>query len=492
MDCDKSLRIEIDGRVGTLRCCKGDALLFVLQNAGIVIDAPCGGRGLCGKCRVKLLSGSVEGVQADGDGFICACKARVIEDIRIRLESGAVFENEVRFSLNTAAVKAADVALDIGTTTVSAALVDRISGAVLGSKSVLNPQRVYGADVLSRITACKNGNAKKLTSLIKSCVKEILCGFIEQFALEKIERLYVAGNTVMMNLFAEEDVSAMGQYPFTPPFLSEKLFAGGELGLPADEVRLLPSLSPFIGADTVAAVYQTDLQTSLETAMLLDVGTNCEIALKANGKLYFCSAAAGPALEGAQISCGTGAVEGAISGVTLERGKIGLSTIGGAAPKGLCGAGLIDAVALLRRAGLVSSDGAITDEDVRKSGFSLAEGVTLLQNDIRQYQLAKSAVVSAIELLCAKAGIRTQDVSRVYMAGGLGFYLSEENAVYTGLLPKAFAGKTISVGNASLLGCIKLLRSGEGAEITCVKEIVDLNAESDFEKKFIENTAISP
>ena len=497
MACDNSLKIEIEGRVDTLHCSKGDTLLFVLQEAGVVIDAPCGGRGICGKCRVKLVGGTVEGTQVGEDGYICACKARVVEDIRIRLESGTVSENEVHFSENETtvknAVKAAAVALDIGTTTVSAALVDLISGAIVDSTSVLNPQRVYGADVLSRITACKSGNAKKLFQLINSCVKDILCGFTEKFSLEKIERLCVAGNTVMMNLFAGKDVSEMGEYPFTPPFLSEKIFLGRELGLPVDDVFLLPSVSPFIGADTVAAIFQTELQNSKDIELLLDVGTNCEIALKVGGKLYFCSAAAGPALEGAQISCGTGAVEGAINGVAFERGKISLSTIGDAPPKGICGSGLIDAIALLLRIGFLSSDGTFTDDDTRKNGFTLAKGISLSQDDIRQYQLAKSAVATAITLLCAKAGKRVHDVSKVYIAGGLGFFMNEENAVYTGLLPKVFAGKTVSVGNASLNGCIKLMKRGNpSAEITCEKEVVDLNLEPEFEKRFIENTALCP
>ena len=325
----------------------------------------------------------------------------------------------------------AAVALDLGTTTVSAALLDLKSGWVIDTVSHLNPQRFYGADVLSRITACKEGKTERLFKFANSLTEEILSGFAAKYSIGSIEKLAVAGNTVMSHLFVNENAESMGEYPFAPVFLSSRKILGKELGLSAKEVFLFPSVSSFIGGDITAGIYVTELQKAAAPTMLIDIGTNGEIALRANGKFYFCSAAAGPAFEGAEISCGLGGVEGAIDKVTFERGRIKYTTIGGASPIGICGAGLIDAVAVLLRSGQLDGAGVFTDEEAVKNGFTLAENVTLKLKDIRQFQLAKSAIVTGIKLLCRVAEVNLSEVSKVYVAGGFGFYMREENAVYT-------------------------------------------------------------
>ncbi len=388
----------------------------------------------------------------------------------------------------------ASVALDLGTTTVSASLCDAATGRVAETVSHLNPQSFYGADVLSRITACMEGKTEKLFERINLLVQKILSYFTEKYSLSGIDKLVVAGNTVMSHLFIGESAAGMGEYPFTPVFLSEKKLCGKELGLPVKEVFLFPSVSPFVGGDITSGIYATEIYKSDKPVMLVDIGTNGEIALRANGRFYFSSAAAGPAFEGAEISCGLGGVDGAVNRVVYERGRIKCFTIGGADPIGICGAGLVDTVAMLLRLGQIDKSGAFTDGETAKSGFKIAENVTLTAKDIRKFQLAKSAIVTGIVLLCEAAEIKLKDISEVFVAGGFGFYLNEENAVYTGLLPKEFAGKTTACGNTSLNGCVKFISGARGEDglrgLIGEKTILNLADSPKFEHKFIDNTVL--
>jgi uncharacterized 2Fe-2S/4Fe-4S cluster protein (DUF4445 family) len=328
----------------------------------------------------------------------------------------------------------AAVGLDIGTTTIQAQLVDLDTGKIIDSFSALNDQRRFGADVISRISAAQNGKLDELFAAVNNQVESMLKSFIQKSNLSGIEQCAVSGNTTMLHLFCHTDPSAMGIAPYTPVFLQERRFNGKELSLSAENVTLLPGISAFVGADITAGLAFIDIIGKNEDALFVDFGTNGEMAVwkKDEKRLFCCSTAAGPCFEESEISCSLSAAD------------------------------FIDAVAEMRRQGIIDETGALADNLVQ-TGYSTTDGKIITQKDVRQFQLAKSAIYSGIKTLCKTAGIELKNLDTVYIAGGLGFSLNPENAAFVGLLPKEFAGnsvevKTIVCGNTSLLGAVESLK----------------------------------
>jgi uncharacterized 2Fe-2S/4Fe-4S cluster protein (DUF4445 family) len=471
------MKISIPDRDIVCEAKEGQSLLAALAGAGIALAAPCGGRGICGKCGVRLTAGEIRGATPDSSGLFLACRGIPLTDISISLLSveGPVL-NEV--SLLDASPASGEiprrggVALDIGTTTLSAALVDQDTGRLLETYSLLNDQKAFGADVMNRIGAAKNGKTRDLFTLVNRQTETILRYFIDKWKLPKIEKLSVSGNTTMLHLFTNTDPSAMGEVPFTPVFLGEREFKGGDLSLSAEVVTLLPSISAFIGSDIVAGLAALDILRGGNNTLMIDIGTNGEMALFHDGTLYGCSTAAGPAFEGAEISCGIGSVRGAINKIELSDGKVSFTTIGNAPPLGICGCGLIDGIALMRSTGIIDETGLLADD--YSEGFTITGGISISNRDVRQYQLAKSAIMSGIKILCKNAGIAVTDVGAVFIAGGLGFFIDKQNAVTAGLLPEPFADKITSSGNLSLQGAIKSLT--DGAFLPGCKKIIEKSA----------------
>jgi uncharacterized 2Fe-2S/4Fe-4S cluster protein (DUF4445 family) len=481
----------------------GETLLALFGRAGAPIAAPCGGRGRCNKCKVRIVSGKVSGAVPDSEGMVLACRSVPETDLVVELfpeanayDGGAYQNISPGKTAPVNDVKRAAVALDIGTTTVSARLVDLDTRRELDTWSGLNAQKSFGADVMSRIGSARAGKTGELFNAINRQTAELLTGFIKKFNLPKIETLAVAANTTMLHLFVNEDPSGLGEVPFTPVFLEERRYAGAELSLPADKVILVPSISSFIGGDIVSGLGAVKILEAKETVFFIDIGTNGEMALFHNGKLYCASAAAGPALEGAEISCGVGSVRGAINMVEWADGKINFTTIGdetsGGAearrPIGICGCGLIDAMALMLERGVIDETGAFTGNDEE---FVITEGISLVNRDVRQYQLAKSAIVSAIRIVFKNAGLAPGDVKKVYAAGGLGFYIDQKNAVKTGLFPGEFLGKIEVCGNTSLKGAVDALADPAFMDyckkITGLSKTIELNTDPDFMDLFAEN-----
>jgi uncharacterized 2Fe-2S/4Fe-4S cluster protein (DUF4445 family) len=475
---------------------KEETILSALGKAGIPISAPCGGHHLCGKCKVRIVSGSIRGAVPDEDGCVLACQAVPETDLTVALLSedlsydGGTYQHiKPDKAAGESRLLRAGVALDIGTTTVSARLVDLDTGKELDTWSGLNAQKVFGADVMSRIGAARAGKTPALFNLINRQTEKILTHFKEKFALPRIELLAVAGNTTMLHLFAGIDPSGMGELPFTPVFLEEREYSGGALFLPVETVRLFPSISAFIGGDIVSGLEDIDVLAMNEPVFFIDIGTNGEMALFRDGKIYCASAAAGPALEGAEISCGTGSVRGAINKVEMAGGELRYTTIGDEKPLGICGCGLIDAMALMLDQGIIDETGAFADED--REDFPIAEGISLIGRDVRQFQLAKSAILSGIKILCKSAGLKPGDLKKVYVAGGLGFYIDQKNAVRTGLLPREFLGRVRVCGNTSLGGAMKALIDpgifGKCRKIVSVSNVTGLADDPEFMDAFAEN-----
>ncbi|GFO60618.1 ferredoxin [Geomonas silvestris] len=377
------------------------------------------------------------------------------------------------------------VAVDIGTTTVVAALIDLASGAELATASMVNPQKAHGLDVLSRIQRLKEEPAALdgLTALIRGGLDQLLGELCEEARVSRddLYELVVAANATMTHLLLGIDPSAIGSSPYVPAFSGSVELPAAELGLllaRCARVYCLPAVSGYIGADIVAGLLASELESSDRPALLIDIGTNGEMVLGSAHGLTACSCAAGPALEGMNISCGMRAAQGAIERVELNA-EVATRTIGDAPALGICGSGIIDAVAELVKVGAVLPSGRFDKSSaageavswrarLKNEGagrFILAEAaadrgeVAVSQKDIRQVQLAKGAILSGILSLTAQLGIRPADIDRIYLAGAFGHRIRKESLGRLGMVPAECLDRAIPIGNSSKAGAIMALLS---------------------------------
>jgi len=398
------------------------------------------------------------------------------------------------------------VAIDIGITTIAMELIDAASGAVLARDARLNGQRRFGADVLSRVRAAGEGHASELREDVRS---DLLQGIAALFAAAPAKLSFrdlcavsIAGNTVMIHLLLALPVESLGRAPFTPaatrfPGFTFRAVFGDASDCP---VFVVPCASAFIGGDVIAGLAALDLRGTGGPELFIDLGTNAEMVLVKSGAYYCASAAAGPAFEGASISCGTGSVPGAVSAVRIEGSRFAFERIPGlddAPPVGLCGSGLIDFVASALALSLIKEDGSLSPVCAASGVFlDPSGGITLSARDVREVQLAKAAIRAAIAVLLEKSGTEEGEVVRVHLAGGFGLYLREESAIAIGLFPKSFAGKTVPVGNVSLAGASRLvvdaaLESRIDGILSGVTS-VDLAGNSRFASLFVDSMGFSP
>ena len=477
---------------------KNSCLSHVLTQNGISISAPCGGNGKCGKCKVKLIKASAGDLKPDSKGMIKSCKTVITEDLIIEIPN--TLSNEI--SLWCSAEKPPEnaelgVALDIGTTTIAAGLVDLKRGSIYKKATCLNPQSIFGGDVLSRITACSNGHLLDLQKLILQKISDILNAFGSDNSL-MLEEMTVAANTTMLHLLIGADPTPMGTYPFTPAFTDIKYIRGEELGLNVKNVTLLPSISAYIGADISSGILATNLQNAEDTALFVDIGTNGEMALSHKGKIYVSSTAAGPAIEGASMECGLGGVPGAVNRVFLRGGKFGFTTVENLPPKGICGSGYVDLIALLLKENLIDEYGgwnlnssSVIREKLKNDRFYLTDDVFLSLQDIHEFQLAKAAIAAGVNTLMRHCDVETKDVNRVYLAGGMGYYINTHSAATTGLLPKNLSFKAKAVENTALKGaeiCLMEPNKIKDLEkITQNAQVVELSLSEHFQSEYTSN-----
>ena len=370
------------------------------------------------------------------------------------------------------------MAVDIGTTTVVAYYYDLTTGALLDTQSALNPQRAFGADVISRIGAAKEpqGLAQQ-TQVIFSLLQGMTSAFARNTGLNP-DRLYhiaIAANTTMLHLLCGLDPSGIAAAPFVSADLMGWDLPAARLGLgfgcPDGKVALLPCISSYVGADITAGMVSCGLEQAGEKTVYLDVGTNGEMAYRGKEGLLCCSTAAGPAFEGAHIHCGAGGIPGAVSRVWLEDEELRYETIGGQPAVGLCGSGLIDAVAVLLQIGAVDETGRLLDEDEMEAPWSdrldeegnfllvPEQGILLTQQDLREVQLAKAAICAGIDTLLHASGETAETLSRILIAGGFGAHIDPDSAVTIGLLPPEAKGKVQTIGNAAGAGAAAALLS---------------------------------
>ena len=377
----------------------------------------------------------------------------------------------------------AAVCIDIGTTTVVFELITD-KGAVRTYKTI-NPQRRFGLDVLSRIDAANRGRGDELASLMRYT---LLRGFNEVTKdFHDVKKIVIAGNTTMVYLLMNYSCAELGQYPFRAEHTETVKTTFDRLtdfSAPPVETVIYGGISAFVGGDIVSGLYMLDFDKLSGVNMFIDLGTNGEMAIGNGKRIIAASAAAGPAFEGGRISCGTGSVDGAVCGVNLKSNKI--KTIGNKPPVGICGTGIIELISELLNMNIIDSTGFLHGKS-----FKLTENIMFNQNDIRQIQTAKAAVRAGIDILMGIFGTDSEGISNVYLAGGFGHGLSVEKACNIGILPREFMGKTKSVGNSALGGCVKYCsQHGADAAIAHIKEIskeISLAQCEDFNSLYINN-----
>ncbi len=444
----------------TIEAEPGSSLLDILRNNGLNIYAPCGGKGKCGKCMITV----------NVEGNFLACSYYPVKDIEITSpgkDVANILVSQTEF-LENIPFKSRDhfigdnpygVAADIGTTTVVLYFLNMLTGRIEKIASFLNPQNIYGADVISRITYCqeRENGLNDLKQVIINAINIEL----DRFSLTKgirpasFERIIVAGNTTMLHLLLGEDPVPIALAPFTPKFTAMQVRKGDLSGLninPLADVITLPCISAYVGADIVAGL--AVIKPLYKNYLFLDIGTNGEMALVRGDRIFACATAAGPAFEGANISCGMGAVNGAIS---YFSGQENYQVIGNCRPEGVCGSGIIDIVAFMLRNGMIDETGFLKERFI----FGSDEKLEVTQQDIREIQLAKSAIYSGIKILLNRADLSYSDVDALFLAGGFGNYINIDSAVEIGLLPFEMKGKIFPVGNSAGIGTLQYLKSDE-------------------------------
>lgn len=442
-------------------------LLELLRENGVALSAPCGGLGTCGKCVVRLNGSDV-----------LACQTTVAEDCTVEVpetEETVILTRGISFGdvPTLDPVASGDLlAVDIGTTTVAAFLLDGETGEQLATASLLNPQSSYGADVISRIQAAMDGSLENLQKLICDGVNALVETLCEKAGRSPadIGVVSLVGNPAMQQLFLGMDPKNLAAVPFDPVLTSASTRAANDY-LPLCEnatLLVVPDIAGYVGADTVGAVLATKLDSAEDNVLLVDIGTNGEIVLRANGRMAACSTAAGPALEGAKITFGMRGAPGAIDKVWLEDGELRSHVIGDTEATGICGSGLIDAVASFLDLGLINKRGRIqsTEETNGQRVLYLADNIYLTQNDIHEVMLAKGAIAAGVELLAKTLGIEVSDIDRVLLAGAFGSFLNADNASRIGLLPAGLEGKATAVGNAAGVGACRMALSRSEFERT--------------------------
>ena len=456
-------RAVIDGKAYPAK--NGERLSDLLRRIGRAIPMPCGGRGDCGKCRVNVNGQTV-----------LACEYEIGGDINVVLPEREAIVSAVPNAAAGASEGPFALALDIGTTTLALALVSLKKNGIVRAVTRTNPQRAFGADVMNRIGWCMEHGAEALQLALLDAVREML----SELDAPEVRTLYVAGNTTMLHLFFGADPSGMGAAPYTPAFLDMKTASGESLGLPKIQNSVsLPGAAAFVGADLTAGLNYVGLPPEGRRRLLIDLGTNAEIVLFSSAEALCTAAAAGPCFEGANVSCGMSASSGAI----CAYGAFGYRTVNDAPAKGICGTGLVDIIAFLLETGEIDETGFM-----ECGGFEAAPGVTLTQKDVRQYQLAKSAVCSAVQTLMLKRGVTYENIDAVYISGGFSEKINVSNAVKTGLLPAALKEKCVPAGNSSLLGTVKYACENNDLSVFLKNAVyADLAADPVFSARFIEN-----
>ncbi len=500
----------------------GGSLLDAARLARVRLEAPCNGVGTCGKCRVQLDAAGQANARVVAtrnlsagqvaQGFVLLCSTLAEGDLEVTVPGAGerglrILEDGLRLDLPVApairkrfdaerrctfvssgdrllAEEAGDsttrlygVAVDIGTTTLVASLLDLGTGARVGSVSALNPQVAHAQDVLSRVQIASQPDGLALLHGELMAEIDLMIGLLATEARIPRRRIYevvVAGNTCMMHLAANVSPEPLGRFPYVPALQGSEYHLAAPLGLriaAGGEMFLPPLISGFVGSDITAGMLANDLAQARGTTLFVDIGTNGEMVLARDGRLQATSTAAGPAFEGMNIACGMRAARGAIERVVIAAGDIAIATIDNADAVGICGSGLLDAIAAMAVLGVIDRSGRFTRDPASlspplrarlrpregKPAFFLAGDIYLGQRDIRQVQLAKAAVRAGIETMLRRNGLAPAELDRALVAGSFGYHLTTRSLIDIGLFPAELGGRVVYVGNTARTGAEALL-----------------------------------
>ena len=517
-----------DGRQISIHA--GATLMEAAGQAGIILNTTCGGKGTCEKCAVNLEPTKEQ---------VLACQYHINSDLTVTIPiSSRFFEQKIlaegieaktkiqpdiykKYLKVDSTDKIFGLAIDIGTTTVVAKLIDMTNGQCLATQADLNPQTKYGDDVVTRIAyAQTEAKSAELHTVIINCLNKLTAKLCNQASIKpkNIYEMCVVGNTTMNHIFLKLPIAQLGQAPYKAFSLDAKDLTTDELALqinPDANIHTVENIAGFVGSDITAVALAVDINSAQDLTLVVDIGTNGEIVLGTADKLYAASCAAGPAFEGARITCGSRAAEGAIEAVLVNDNDIDLDVIGNCPPRSICGSGLIDAVAVLLDLGIIDTTGrfdnpgklenklppAILSRIIEQAGqpaFVLAhetdaggKKVLLNQKDIREVQLAKAAIRAGIKLLQKKIGIEDDDIKHILLAGAFGNYIRRESALRIGLLPDVPAERIVFVGNAASSGAQIILLSSrsrtQARKLARRIKYVEIAYEKEFECVFTDS-----
>ncbi len=473
---------------------EGVSLHSLLSDSGYPLSSPCGGNGRCGKCKVFASGdflppyGKVSDVRE-----IQACKAFPSGSCHVHLNANSHFSSEALSDIPASGNLG--IAFDVGTTSISAVLCTLDEKRELSSLTCKNAQAAFGADIVTRISQ----DAKKLSSVLVAQINSItekLCP-----DTSRISKLTFSANTVMSHYIAGISPEGLASFPLTPADTFGKTYSAKELGFVADkaDVYIFPSLASFVGGDISSGLFSLNLPATGATTLLIDIGTNGEMALCKNGRIFVASAAAGPAFEGGELSCGMPAEPGAVTGFDVAS----FTTVGNLPPRGIAGSGAIDLLAQLSSIGVIDKGGRLLPPDEApffrerlsfsdgEVVFSISGNVFLSATDIRKLQLAKAAIRAALSLLLIRSETTICEIDSVYIAGAFASSVNPENAAKAGLIPPELLPVCIPVGNASLDGACKALYDNNSLSklIALQKNTthIELSGDSDFEDEFLKH-----
>ncbi len=516
----KTVRLFPHGR--EITSAPGRRLMESLVDNNIFLRSDCGGKGICGKCLVNVISPEQEA------GLKPACTLKVHQEMEIEIPETSMLSSHIiskapvvlpDFFLASdpepADPEALGIAVDLGTTTIAVYLLNLGERKILSSLSVKNPQALYGDDVMTRIGGVGNApeNLSRLQGASVRAIEWGVTSLVDSLGLDldNLLRMAVVGNPTMIHILCGVDPAPIGVSPYQPAFYEARQNSSRALGFDfkAIPVHTLPQVSGFLGGDILAATLACDMENQPVGTLLVDMGTNGELMLRGKDGLFGTSCATGPAFEGASLSSGMQAIPGAIDRVQIDP-ETGVSTLSvlkksngkEVAATGICGSGVISGVAELLRAALMAPNGRLKQvSDSPDRTYVLSQGdpssgrghVTITQKDIRAVQLGKAALITGIEFLCQAAGINGP--TRILIAGAFGSHLGKADMLTLGMLPPLDPDRVEMVGNAAGTGAIMALcdeKSRQKArELAAQVSVVDLAANMAFQEQFVKSLSFS-
>jgi uncharacterized 2Fe-2S/4Fe-4S cluster protein (DUF4445 family) len=528
---------------------KGETIFQALKSAGKYLTAPCGAKGICGKCRIRIVSGayisdSYGNLTAEERAavIVLACVTRPISDLVIEIPKESLLVVGDKISVSGARnlarhlrsygtvidpivkipfggdveypeeIKSSSfgVSVDIGTTTIVVYVADLTSGEVINIGSSYNPQIRFGDDVITRIIhATEGGGAQELRDSVVSDINTILDTIDEKHNIRPadIKAAVISANTVMSHMFWGLDTASIREEPYAPLMTDFPIWKAQDAGLkitPEAPVYTMPCIGSYVGGDIVAGVLASKMSHTDKISLFMDIGTNGEIVIGNREWLMTAACSAGPCFEGSGIKCGMRATPGAIESVTIKKAALApvKTVIGGVGPVGICGSGMIDAISEMLLSGIINQKGKFAEgvsdrirpgedglEYVLYSHGKLDKDIVLTEVDMENILRSKAAIYAGISTLLTEAGLSMESIERVYIAGGFGNYLNIQKAIILGMLPDMPAEKFTLLGNTSITGAYLCLMSdklrAEAEEIASRMTYIELSTSIMFMQEYM-------